>query len=84
LTKLNSGIKIEITHTQERKKQMNEYKRISQIDAQLLNDYIFHTYGIRAGWVKIYGKRTCEALATWIQSEYDFTATAEELAKVIE
>ncbi len=62
----------------------NEYKRLSQIDAQILNDYIKNIYEVRVGWVAIYGKKNCERLSAWLNDEWDFTTTPQELAQVIE
>ena len=59
------------------------YKRLTQVDAQLLNNYIAKNYGTRVGWIKIYGKKNCSAVAAWLDAEYGFTCTAEELASEI-
>ena len=62
---------------------MDEFTRISQIEAQILNRYIKENYGVKVGWVALYGKKSCSAISRWLNKEYDFTSTALELLQEI-
>ena len=62
---------------------MDTYTHISQVEAQILNDHIAHTYGVKVGWVKLYGKKNCDAIAKYLISQYSFSVTASELLEII-
>lgn len=63
---------------------MNENKRLSQIDAQILNRFLADQYGLRLGWVRIYGWKNIPEVARQVKKKFGVEVSVTDMIKELE
>lgn len=58
-----------------------KHGKISQIDAQVINNILKEGFGYNGGWVEIFGLKTPEGISRFLEQKYGLTVSAGKITE---